>query len=80
MFGFKDTYFIKTMGRFDIVPVFGTQFPNIFPAVLVIFVFLNLLNFYSSVKKFFGSEKLEVEPSRMISIEQESINQKYADK
>lgn len=81
MFGFTNTYFINTMGRFNIVPIFGTQFPNIFPAVLVIFVLLNLFKFYKYIQKFFGNEELyEVEPSRMMSIEQTSLNEKSSSK
>lgn len=46
IFGAESAHFIQVMGNYDIVPIFGNKFPNIFPLVLVILVALNLCKFY----------------------------------
>lgn len=38
--------FIVSIGSLNNVPLFGTQYPLIFPAVLVVLVLFNLFNLY----------------------------------
>lgn len=40
------------MGNYDIVPLFGTQFPTIFPFVLLVVVLMNYFKFYKVILKF----------------------------
>lgn len=58
------------MGSFNVVPIFGTQFPYFFPAVLVLFVLLSFCNLYGLLQKMFGEkESFKADASQMMSID-----------
>lgn len=60
------------MGNFDVVPIFGTQFPYFFPAILILFVLLSFFNLYGLLTKIFGEkESYKADSSQMMSIDKD---------
>jgi len=53
IFGTEETDFKSVMGDFDIVPIFGDDFPNIFPVVLILLVVLGYWNLYNKMRDFY---------------------------
>lgn len=69
MFGAESKYFIQVMGNYDIVPIFGSKFPNVFPIALVLLVALNLCSVYQWIKKkVFEKEKIAFKSEQNNSI------------
>lgn len=71
LFGREDeTSFINGMGNFSIVPLFGNTFPYFFPAVLLLFVLLNICNVYGIVRRYLSDDQFyKAESNQMISME-----------
>ena len=57
MFNKDNSHFIEIMGNYDVVPVFGEKFPNVFPCMLIILVLLNLCNFYKRIYNYLIDSK-----------------------
>ena len=49
------------MGNYYQVPIFGKEFPDFFPLMLIALLFLNYFKFYKYIDKLIGNESLDDE-------------------